>query len=306
MRDGRMAALAALLACGLAGCSLSPLAKRAAVFAPAATAAAKDTTAAYALVEQTHRDTEMAALVVSFDSEGFDPDQMKPFVPEADMAVRTKILAGLAKYAETLAYVSGDQPLTGVDTQTEALGKSLQELSKSAELASLAKKARVSGEDLNLTTTAIDALGRALIERRRSRELPGILKQMREPMERICALLEEDIGEPETSGLRNQLHNDYATLRRKRIRFLRDNEATMSPSEKRAAIEELPKLVDAEAAGDRTLAATQDALKQLAATHTALATSADRKEAPAFHAMLGELIEDGAQLQALHAKLAGQ
>lgn len=301
-----IALLSAVLACGLAGCSLSPLAKRAAAFAPAAAAAAKDTTAAYVLVEQTHQQQEIAAIVTNFDQDGFSSDKLKPFVDDEDMAARKQILDGLAKYAETLAWVSGDQPMTEFDTQAAALGKSLQSLAASDNFSSLAKKANVTGTDINIAATAVDALGRVLIERRRGRELPAILKQMDSPIQRICALLDADFGSPQGSGLRNQLHNDYRTMRRKQERFIRDNEATMSASEKRAAIEELPKLVSAESAADLQLACTQSAVRQLAAAHTALVASIGVKESPAFRTTLSELIQQGEQLHSFYAQLPGK
>lgn len=290
----------------LAGCSLSPLARRTSAFATAATATAKDTTNAYALVEQAHHDAEIAAMVANFDKDGFHPETIEPFMPAKDMEARTRVLEGLSRYAETLAYVSGDAPMNDVDMQTTALGKSLEDLSKSGAVASFTKSAGVSNVDLNLATTAIDALGRALIERRRSRDLPAILKEMKTPIPQICALLEADIGDPEKSGLRNQLKNDYEALKRKQIQFIRDNEATMSAADKRDAIEALPKIVSAEASGDKSLSATQTALKQMAATHTALVESVGAKEAPAFRTMLSELISDGQQLHGFYAQLPAQ
>ncbi len=136
--------------------------------------------------------------------------------------------------------------------------------------------------------------------------MPAILKEMKEPIAQICMLLEADIGDPEKSGLRNQLKNDYDTLKRKQIRFIRDNEATMSTSDKRTLIEELAKMSDDEAAGDKTLAATQAALKQLSATHTALTESGNAKESPVFRTMLSELVSDGQQLQGFYSKLPAQ
>jgi hypothetical protein len=301
----RGVAALALLALA-AGCSVSPLARRASAFATAATAAAKDTTNAYALVEQTHHDAEVQAMVANFDTQGFDPAKIKPFMSPQDMEARTKILDGLSKYAEELAYVSGDQPMTDFDTQADAVGKSLQDLSKTDSIAAFLKSANVTDMDVNLATTAVDALGRALIERRRGRELPVLLKEMKDPIVQICALLEADIGDPEKSGLRNQLKNDYDTLKRKQIRFIHDNEATMSASDKRALIEELAKMSDDEAAGDKTLAATQAALKQLATTHTALTESGNAKDAPVFRTMLSELESDGQQLQGFYSKLPAQ
>jgi hypothetical protein len=114
----------------MTGCSLSPLAKRTSAFSTAAVATAKDTANAYEIVEQTHHDSEVGALVTSFDTDGFHPEKILPFMPPKDMETRTRILDGLSRYAETLAYVSGDQPLSTVDDQAKALGTSLQELSK--------------------------------------------------------------------------------------------------------------------------------------------------------------------------------
>ncbi len=90
----RILAALALLALST-GCSMSPLAKRASAFATAATAAAKNTANAYALVEQTHHDAEVQAMVANFDAQGFDPARIKPFMPVEDMEARTKILDGL-------------------------------------------------------------------------------------------------------------------------------------------------------------------------------------------------------------------
>lgn len=304
-RAVRGIALLALVAM-VAGCAISPIAKRASAFATAATAATKNTTDAYALVEQTHHGAEVQAMVANFDTEGFHPEKIQPFMPAEDMAARTKILDGLSTYAETLAYVSGDQPMTDFDTQSASLGKSLQAMSKTDAVASLLKSAHVTGMDVNVATTAVDALGRALIERRRTRDLPALLKEMKNPIAQICALLETDIGDPEKSGLRNQLKNDYETLKRKQIRFIHDNEGKMSASDKRALIEELVKMSDDEAAGDRTLAATQAALKQLAVTYAALAESGNAKESPMFRTMLSELESDGEQLQGFYSKLPAQ
>ncbi|HVZ84885.1 MAG TPA: hypothetical protein VG893_14510 [Terracidiphilus sp.] len=290
----------------LAGCSVSPMVKRASAFATAATAAAKDTTNAYALVEQTHHDAEVQAMIANFDKEGFHPEKIKPFMSAQDMTARTKILDGLSKYAETLAYIGGDQPMTDFDTQAEALGKSLQDLSATGSIGAFLQSSNVTGVDVNLATTAVDALGRALIEHKRSRELPALLKEMNGPITQICALLEADIGDPEKSGLRNQLKNDYETLKRRQITFIRDNEGKMSVSDKRALLEELAKMADDEAAGDKTLAATQAALKQLAATHAALAESGNAKEAPVFRTMLSELMNDSQQLQGFYSKLPAQ
>lgn len=290
----------------LAGCAISPLSKRTAAFSTAAVAATQSTTNAYQVVEQSYYDSQVAALVVGFEKDGFHPENIQNFMSSKDMETRARVLDGLKQYSETLAEVSGDQPLNSLDTQAAALGKSLQDLSKTSDLQSLAKSAKVSGADLNIATTAVDALGRMLIERRRRRDLPAILKQMKDPINQICALLEADIGDPEKSGLRNELKNNYLTLIRKQEQYIHINEDKLSAQEKRLEIERLPKLVEDEKKADQALVATQAALAQLAKTHTALVESGNAKDSPGFKTLLSELVENGQQLHQFYQKLSTQ
>ena len=285
------------------GCSISPMSKRTAAFSTAAVATTQKTTQAYQLVEKSYHDSQVAALVDGFDQDGFHPEQMQPFISAGDMKVRTVVLEGLTKYAETLALVSSDQPMTTLDTQAAAFGKSLQALSKNGEIKPLAKSANISDTELNVVTTAVDALGRALIENRRRKELPEILRQMKEPVNQICELLEKDIGDPEKSGLRNELKNNYQTLVRKQEQFIRHNEHQMSSQEKRLEIQRLPQLVSEAKTADESLAATQKALEHLAKTHTALVESGNAKDSPGFRILLAELIDSGQQLADFYQKL---
>src|ERR1039458_3389916 len=101
----------------VAGCSVSPMLKRASDFATAATAASKDATNAYQLVEQEHYNAEVERLVTDFGTAKFNLDSIQPFMQPDEMEARTKLIKGLSAYAETLAMVAGDQPLTEVDTQ---------------------------------------------------------------------------------------------------------------------------------------------------------------------------------------------
>lgn len=285
----------------LAGCTISPLGRRTSNFSTAAATTAMETANAYEMVERTHYETEVAALVANYDRDGFQPEKIKPFLSVKDKETRTRILDGLTRYAETLAEVSGDRPLKEIDTQAKALGESLRDLSKSDALAPLGQSAHLSDTEMNIAATALDALGRALVNRRRSRELPGILKEMQEPIETICSLLEADIGDPEKSGLRNQLRNDYATLIRKQTDYITDGK-NLTAAERRAAIESLPRLTAAQRDGDKALEATQKALRQLARTHTALVESAAAKDAPAFGTLLSELIDEGKQLHGFYER----
>jgi len=289
----------------VAGCSISPIVKRASDFAAAATAASTDATNAYQLVEDEHYNAEIGRLVTDFGTAKFDLDSIQPFLRPEDMDARTKLIKGLSAYAESLAAVAGDQPLTDLDTQAEAIGKSLTDLSKSDALAAMVKKAKIDGTDLNAVATAVDALGHGIVNHKRNSELPALLKEAKGPIATICTLLEADIGDPEKSGLRHQLKNDYLTDIQKQEKFIKDN-PTLNPLDRQAAIKQLATLAKAARDGDRTLAATQKELEDLAKTNAALAETDKSKDSPAFKTMLSELVSDGLLLRGFYEKLSAK
>lgn len=286
----------------IVGCSLSPLAKRATAFSTAAASTTKATANAYQVVEQVHYQSELATMVSNYDKDGFHPENLQPFLSDKDMQARTRILDGLTQYAEKLAYISGDQPLADVDTQAAAVGKSLRDLSHEDSLASIVKSAKITDTELNVFTTAVDALGHALVDNKRRKDLPPILKEMKEPIERICTLLQDDIGDPQHGGLRNELHDNYATLIHKQEQFLKNN-PSLDAVERRNIIEQLPVLATAEKQADATLEQTKEALAQLAKTHDLLVDTAAAKDAPVFKTSLAELVQIGQQLDSFYEKL---
>ena len=294
MRIQYGAALCLLL---LSGCSVTPLTRRATEFSTAATATTVKVQNAYQLVEASYIDAQMASLVNNFNAKGFSPSQIHSFMPSAAMQARMQMIAGLQQYATLLAEVSGNEPVAALDTQSEALGKSLQRLSGSAGLSSMAKNAKT---DIGVTSTAVDALGRMLIAHETAKELPAILVRMENPVNEICQVLEADIGTPEGSGLRNQLKVDYDTLIAEQRTYIYANEAKMTPEETRAEIEKLPQLVITEERDDAVLAQTQAALKALAATNDALVATKNRKHAPAFRVLLGELVTEAEQIGSVY------
>jgi hypothetical protein len=282
----------------LPGCAPSPLATRATSFSAAATAAASDAKNAYQTVEDIYYQAQVSSLVVNFDKNGFEPSSIQPFLPPKDMQVRTDVLNGLASYAELLAEVSGDQSVTALDTQSQALSTALQKVSTD-DLKSWAPPST----DLNIAVTALNVLGRVLISNRRSRDLPGILKQMNQPIQVICNLLQEDIGDPQKSGLRNQLANSYTKLIREQQQYIHLNEASMSAAEKRTEVERLPTLVASKMQADKVLAKTQQELADLAKAHSALAETTSNKGSPAFNVLLSQLVQDGEQIKSVYSSL---
>ena len=293
----------ALLLPLLSGCTLSPLSQRATTFSTAASATVLQVKNGYPVVEQSYADAQTARLVATFDKQGFNASQIQPFIPPKDMQVRLDLLAGLEQYATLLAEVSGNEPITAVDTQSQALGTHLESVATEANLARFTKTASI---DAGAAAAAVDALGRALVERKRARELPAILEKMQKPIDTICELIEEDIGDPEKGGLRNQLKNDYDELVHNQVNFILQNEATMSAEDKRTEIAKLPALVSDARRADTALAETKDALRQLAAAHDALVDTRSSRDAPAFQSLVGQLVAQSQQLGSVYAAVTAK
>ncbi len=299
VRVGSIRFCVALCVLSLAsGCALSPLAKRASAFSGAASAATIQVKNGYQVVEQSYYDVQVANLEKTFDTQGFEPANIQPFLPDNDMKVRTQLLDGLGQYATLLAAVTGNEAVAALDKQSESVGKNLQSLSKDSGVSTLAKNSTVAA---GVAAAAIDALGRMLMERKTAKELPSILDSMKTPVDQICQLLEDDIGDPQTGGLRNQLKIDYDQLIKDQVAWIYANEKSMSPDEKEAAIARLPQLAATEKQGDEALAQTQDALKKLATTHDALVDTKKSKDAPAFQSLLSQLVAQGQQLGAVYS-----
>jgi hypothetical protein len=285
------------------GCAVSPLSQRATAFSTAATAATLQVKNAYQLVEQAYEDAQMASLVNQFDTKGFDPGSIQPLLADADMKARTQMLEGLTQYASLLAEVSGNTQITELDKESEALGTSLEALSKNAPLKAVATNANM---ESGAAAAAVDALGRLLMERKTAKDLPSILESAQKPVDDICTLLEQDIGTVEGTGLRNEFRDKYVELIADQRTYILTNEAKMTAAEKRTEIGKLPQLVTAEKQGDAALAQTQAALKQLAATNDALTQTKKDKDAPAFKAMVSQLVAQGQQLGTVYSAVGSK
>jgi len=289
------------LVAALSGCAISPLADRTAAFSTAATAAVTQTSNAYQLVNQAYFDAQVSTLVATYDTTGFDAKKIKPYLPEKDLQVRTKVLTGLQEYATLLAEVSGNQPIADLETQATAAGDSLVKLQQDDF-----KSFKISSTEQNIAVTAVAAIGAVLIEHERARALPGILDKMNKPIQEICAILENDIGDEDKPGLAHALHLDYDDQIAAQQKFIRDNATSMSAVEKRTEIEALPKLVQAQRQSDQVLAATKKSLIALAAAHAALTDTKTQKDAPAFKLLLTELVQDAQTINGFYTSLSAK
>jgi hypothetical protein len=250
---------------------------------------------------------QVERLVVNYDREGFHPDQIKKFLTDEDMGPRQELLKGLQIYAQSLAELSGGKPISTLDEQAKALGSQLQALSQ--ESVWTQAKWKASEAEVQGATTAVAALGQWLIEEKRGRELPKIVRDMNGPIQQISALLISDIGQKPSEngsgghGLRNQLWVQYDDLLEHQDRYIRET-PTLAPAEKRALIEQLPKLVARQRDSDRALAVTQDALKQFVVTHEAILASKSGKDDGAFRAQIAALISEGMRLKDFYDSLS--
>lgn len=289
----------------LTGCSLtlSPLAQRSASFGNAASAVVKDSSNAYDTVERTTYNASVSSLVLDFDTSGFDREKIQPFLPPHDLAIRKTILQGLQAYADDLAEVAGDRAFSLLDQQVSALSQNLGTLSTNGSLLKVAPQA--SEAEVRGLATAVDVLAKVLIERKRRKQLPDIIQKMQPVLEKLCLLLELDLGNRPIngaggSGLRDQLWNEYDDLIDNQADYIRENKTQLAPQDKATAIAKLPRMVEQQRAADGALASTQNALRDLVETHRALLLP---QQAGTFRARLNEMIQDGQQIAQFYGSL---
>jgi hypothetical protein len=283
-----------------AGCT-APITKRTAAFSAQAAPAITLTRAVYGLVETTNVRRRRMDQIAAYDTTAFDaPAAGRDFAQAADFKERAAILDLLQRYIDELAAVSGDRDVGGIDEESKAAAASMGALAKTGLPAlTHSKQAALSTDEVTAAGLAIDALGRVLLERQRARALPAIVAAADSSVATLCMLLREDIGEPETAGLRMVLRVDYEGMETAEDAAIRDHPREYSYPEKRAAVDELYALVDQQALADSTLAKAGDALAGLAKAHAALAASARDHRAPGFAARLLELKRQAGQLEAL-------
>ena len=285
---------------------LSSLAKRSAAFGDAASVVLRDSSNAYDTVERATYNASVSSLILDFDKSGFDRSKIKPFLPAKDLEVRQGLLRGLQAYADTLAEVAGNKSFASLDEQSTALSGALVSLAANGELQKLTHGANA--DESKGLATAVDTLARVLIERRRRTELPGIISKMQPVLERLCDLLDKDLGNKPTNGtggngLRDQLWNMYDELIDNQADYIAENGSRLSPAEKATEISKLPKLVAEQQTADAALARTQFALRDLVKTHRALLMP---EQNHTFQDRFNELVEDGQQIGAFYSGLTSK
>jgi hypothetical protein len=297
---------AACAAAAVTCCGVAPLATRATRFGAAASAVAKDSSAAYDTVEKAVFDAQVSAVVLDFDSKGFDPGKIKPFLSGEDLEARHVLLRALKRYADSLQDVAGKRAAGELDAEVSGLGQQLKDLSGNAALQKIGGTA--ADAEIKGLTAAVDALGNFALERRRREGLRPILTRMQEVIDRICALLDADLGSRPNAegvggrGLRGQLWIEYDQLIGNQRAFILRNEASLTPPAKAAELAKLPELAKHQRTGDEALAATQTALSHLAKTHRALLMDAEKRAS--FAASVAELRDDSERIADFYKDLS--
>ncbi len=285
----------------LSGCQISPLATRTAAFSTAATATIAQTENAYQRVNQAYLDAQVTHLVANYDTQGFQSSLFQPILTPKDLAVRTQVLNGLQQYATLLAEVSGNQPITELETQTKAVGSALTKMQKDDF-----QSFKVNATDKNIAETAVVAIGSVLIEHQRAHALPRILNQMNPPIQEISRILERDIGTVGSPGLASLLHRKFDDQIADEQQYIRINEKALTPDQKRTEIETLPKLLLAQQQADQALAATSKALAAFAACHAALTETKAQKNSPAFRLELAKMEQNVQALSSFYSSLGAK
>ena len=131
------------------GCAVAPLTQRVNQFGGAVSTVVPPVTHAYETVEETYYDGQVAALVVNYDKNGFNPDKIQPFLSREDLLIRARVLDGLQAYADALRTVTSDKASDALDAATASVGQSVLGLQKEGVL-SRAFARNVPGDAINL------------------------------------------------------------------------------------------------------------------------------------------------------------
>jgi hypothetical protein len=274
-------------------------------FAAAVTLATENSKEAFQVVDQKYVDVEALRLVVDYDKTGFDPRKVHHLLSPEDLQVRLDLLDALQQYASTLADVSGDAKLQEFDSQTKALGTSLQKLTSDPSFQKLVSSTKT---DMSIATTAVNALGRWFIEKKRQKELPGLIEQMQGPVKATSDLLRADIGSRPGedgkggNGLRAQLWNEYMQGMIEQSAFIDHNKDRLDPGAKSIEIRKLYQLVDERNRADNALRQTAESMSKLVTAHQEILRAVQGKTD--LHADISALISEGQRIKTFYESLS--
>ncbi len=283
----------------LAGCSVSPLAKNTADFSGATALVVDSTRNAYRTAVRLNEDAQASLLVARYDSDQpMDPHSIRPLIDDKGIKTRTEVLEGLRVYAQSIADISAGVSSPELDQAAAACGTNLQSLGNSLA-ASTPIGINVTPTEASGASTAFKALGEFLIAHKIKSSVPRVIRDMDPSIDALTKLLLSDLD-----LLRDQAGRDYEEILARQDSFIRHAQNGLSPTERRAEIRRIPRILASKKATDDMLADLQDSIRKLAETHHALAAAASSKDTTALRARIAELTASAKELNAYYNSLA--
>jgi hypothetical protein len=257
-----------ILLAAVGGCTTPDAAKQIKAFSDATALTADNTTQAFSLVEDGRLKEELSVSVLHYDkTNGFNPEDIKPFISTNALQVRIDILTALKTYAGKLSALMGNDSLTNFDQDTTKLGQALTNINSDVVKDSFFKTTPATPEEIQIFTTAVNALGHWLISRKEEKEAKAAIDSMQLPVAQICTLLQKDFD-----ILGQQLSNDENNALRNYNQYILNNlrQFDENPETKRTEIQDLVALTQEIKANAALFASMKSSTQKLAAAHKAL------------------------------------
>lgn len=253
----------------LAGCANQQAQKRIVAFSDANKLTMQNIADAFSTVNRKHTEMQISRIIDDADSLECGKDtEFKGFLEPTQLNARLEVLEGLQAYSEKLALIMGNEQLDKFDEATKELGGKLQNMNNKLVKEDILSKGTFNEGEINIFTTAVNAIGRWIIEYKREKGVKEAVKSMHEPIENVCKLFAQEIGDSSKGGgLRAQLWQDYTDIIDRRCQFIRNSKKTLDPIQLRNEIKEMVSLEIERNQADITLTAIHDSLDKLRETH---------------------------------------
>ncbi len=169
-------------------------------------------------------------------------------------------------------------------------------------------KAAFKEGDIKVFTTAVNAIGRWFIEYKRQKGVKESVKKMQPFVDKICALLAEDIGSSpadsgvQSKGLRDQLWRDYDGIIDRQCNFIEHGKGKLDPIQMRSELKVMLALEVEQKQADATLKAIQRSLDTLRETHNKLEECFD-KNTVEIDSLISDLITEGKRIKEFYDTL---
>lgn len=251
--------LALFLVLPMVGCATGPWSRSVNSFSTTSAPALDKVTAAYTTTTGVHALEQQAHLLAHYDTDGFHPGTITPFLPADELKARTSAITGLREYVTLLGQLT-----SAAKTTPTSLAKST---TSSASSGSSSTSKTMNQQQLTQLLKGLDAVVQPYLNHKVHQNLPPMIKAADPSVQAICTLLTADLGD-----LRQQTTSDYRVVLMEQAQFIATNKQRMSAVEERTEVEKLTQIeLDAQKA-DSDNEAAQAATKQLADAHHRLAT----------------------------------